>query len=99
MSHEKHSEERPSCFGNLETVFPMEENGLRGSPDRCMACVHKTECLRTALATKGGTRVVEEQVDRAYQSGMIGFLERWSKKKKCHLKQTTVQKTVNNKEG
>jgi hypothetical protein len=29
----------------------------------------------------GGLKVREEFVDRAYESGMIGFLDRWSKKK------------------
>lgn len=29
-------------------------------------------------------RVREEWVDRAYASGMIGFLDRWSRKKTLH---------------
>jgi len=35
-----------------------------------------------------GVKVREEIVDRAYDSGMMSFLERWSKKKdlKCKLK-------------
>jgi hypothetical protein len=34
-----------------------------------------------AIQGRDGLKVKEEQIDRAYQSGMIGFLERWSKKK------------------
>jgi len=29
----------------------------------------------------GGLKVKDEFIDRAYESKMIGFLERWSKKK------------------
>jgi hypothetical protein len=71
----------PPCFGKLETVFPKGNNGLRNTPDSCFACRHKTECLRSAIEGAGGLKVREEFVDRAYHSGRIGFLERWSKKK------------------
>jgi hypothetical protein len=33
------------------------------------------------LKGKAGLKVQEEHVDRSYDSGMIGFVERWSKKK------------------
>ena len=71
----------PDCFAQLETVFPMEKEGLRNTPETCLACPHKTECLRMAIQGRDGFKVREEQIDRAYNSGMIGFLERWSKKK------------------
>jgi len=72
----------PQCFGDLDIVFPMNENGLRMSPKTCLACDHKTTCLRDALQkSKKGNVVKHEQVDRAYESGMIGFWERWSRKK------------------
>ena len=71
----------PDCFAQLETVFPMGEDGLRNTPETCLACPHKTECLRTAIQGTDGLKVREEQIDRAYNSGMIGFLERWSRKK------------------
>ena len=71
----------PACFARLETVFPMGKDGLRNTPEICLACRHKTECLRTAMQGRDGLKVREEQIDRAYNSGMIGFLERWSKKK------------------
>lgn len=71
----------PPCFGDLETVFPQREAGLRKTPESCMVCVYKTECLRKAMAEKGGIAVREEMVDRAYEAGMVGFFERWSRKK------------------
>lgn len=71
----------PYCFGKLESVFPMGKDGLRSSPESCQPCIYKTECLRTALGTPEGLKVKQEKLDRAYESGMIGFLERWSRKK------------------
>ena len=76
----------PDCFGRLDIVFPREKGGLRSSPIACMACVFKTECLREAVKGKDGAALREEQVDRAYRSGAMGFLERWSKKKSLHRK-------------
>ena len=74
----------PDCYGRLDIVFPRAKEGLRTSPIACMACVFKTECLREAMQSAEGASVREEQVDRAYRSGMMGFLERWSKKKMLH---------------
>ncbi len=71
----------PSCFGILDSVFPTGSDGSRNTPGACLACLHKTECLRSAMEGSGGLKVREELIDRAYESGMIGFLERWSKKK------------------
>ncbi len=71
----------PQCFGALDTVFPMGHDGLRSSPEPCMSCPHKTECLKSAILTKEGFKVKDEFIDRAYESGMMRFMERWSKKK------------------
>ena len=80
MDSEK--ENKPSCYGNLESVFPMGDDGLRISPDSCrLECDHRTECLRSALEGSMGDSVQEELLDRNYGSGKIGFFERWSKKK------------------
>jgi len=72
----------PECFSDLDIVFPLTKNGLRESPEKCMACDHKTPCLREAIQ-KGqkGASVQEEYVDRAYKSGSISFWSRWSRKK------------------
>lgn len=76
--------QRPYCFAKLECVFPMGDDGLRQTPESCMVCRCRTECLRTAVAGEEGLAVQEEALDRAYQAGMVGFLERWSRRKRIH---------------
>lgn len=78
---QKTSSPLPYCFGKLENVFPEGEDGLRNTPESCAFCRYKTECLRTAMADSGGLKLQEENVDRAYAAGMLGFLGRWSRKK------------------
>jgi hypothetical protein len=80
----KKTEKYPECFGNLQKVFPMGKDGLRHTPEDCFACLQKTQCLRSAIQSKDGLKVKEEHLDRAYNSGTIGFMERWSKKKDYH---------------
>ena len=70
-----------ACFGTLEVVFPLGEEGLRESPAQCMACARKTECLRTALDSKEGLGLVEERIDQAYATGRMSFLQRWASRK------------------
>ena len=74
----------PYCFGKLENVFPLADDGLRHTPESCLPCLYKTECLRSAVSKGKGLIVHEEKVDRAYAAGAIGFLERWSRKKNLH---------------
>lgn len=78
-------DELPGCFGDLDTVFPMQENGLRKTPDDCYYhCPVKTRCLTQALATRNGAAVEEEMLERSEKAGLIGFFERWSRKKQLH---------------
>jgi hypothetical protein len=79
-----HADDKPYCFGKLESVFPLGKDGLRHTPETCMTCRTKTECLRTAMRGKEGITVREEVLDRAYAAGVMGFLERWSRKKYLH---------------
>jgi hypothetical protein len=79
MNREK--KEYPYCFGKLDNVFPLATDGLRHTPESCMVCFCKTECLRTAVKGPEGIKVEEERVKRAYGSGTISFIERWSRKK------------------
>ncbi len=79
--------EKPECFGQLEKVFPMAENGLRQTPDDCFyLCPVKTKCLQRAMATKDGVKVEEEIIERGSKAGVINFFERWSRKKQLHKK-------------
>ena len=80
----RENKNHPVCYGNLENVFPLGQDGLRHTPEDCYPCRHKTDCLRAAIQGKEGLKVQEEHVDRAYHSGMIGFMERWLKKKDIH---------------
>lgn len=73
--------EHPYCFGKLDNVFPLKKDGLRHTPDSCMVCFCKTECLRKAISGPEGIAVKKEQIKRAYRSGTISFVERWSRKK------------------
>ena len=82
----------PACFGDLETVFPKGEDGFRNSPETCLSCESKTECLRGAMKKSGGLKIREENVDRAYDAGMMTFFQRWSKKKTL---QNRIKKTDN----
>lgn len=81
------SNKKPTCFGELDTVFPMGDDGLRVSPDTCiLGCEYKTECLRSALEGNKGDSVENELLDRKYEAGKVGFLERWAKKKTLNMK-------------
>jgi hypothetical protein len=78
------SDERPACFGDLNTVFPRRSDGLRVTPIECLQCIHKTGCLRSAMGRKSGLTVREEMLERAYRGGVVGFFQRWSQKKALH---------------
>jgi hypothetical protein len=43
-----------------------------------------------------GLKVHEEKLERAYASGAVGFLERWSKKKDLHRR---IQQQKNSASG
>ncbi len=79
MNHE--GIKQPACFGDLELVFPVGTDGLRHTPESCMDCSEKTGCLKTAMESTGGIKVREEKLNRAYESGRVGFWERWARKK------------------
>ena len=79
-------EKLPVCFGELETVFPKGADGLRTPQAGCLACRHKTECLRAAMKSPCGLKAHEEFVDRAYDAGMLSFMQRWSRKKDLQRK-------------
>lgn len=86
-------EEYPYCFGKLEEVFPLGDDGLRHTPESCLVCLYKTKCLRSVMQKTEGLKVREEKVDRAYAAGVIGFLERWSRKKELHRRRQQETKT------
>lgn len=78
------TDSNPKCFGDLNTVFPLRSDGLRVTPVSCLQCRLKTACLRSAMGRKAGLSVREEMIDRAYRGGIMGFVQRWSRKKSIH---------------
>ncbi len=79
---------KPECFGKVDVVFPMTGEGYRETPERCMeTCNVRVDCLRRALSSDPDADIVkEDQVDRAYEAGLMGFFERWSRKKMIQRK-------------
>gem|GEM_PF-2394088 len=69
------------CFGNLEKVFPVGKRGMREVPSGCTECIKRVDCMKAALASDQGIRFTEEMIERKESAGMIGWLERWSRKK------------------
>jgi len=75
------AEPEKDCFGILDRVFPMGEEGLREIVPDCFDCSHKKACLQAALDTKEGLAFRDEVLDRAPAGGLAGRLKRWSDKK------------------
>ncbi len=73
---------KPPCFGELNKVFPMGNDGLRQSPDECLQCSWKTRCLRSAMRHDSkAAQVNEDRIDKAYDAGLLSFAQRWARKK------------------
>jgi hypothetical protein len=76
--------EKRDCYGILDKVFPMGDEGMREVPPLCQECSGRVACLRTAMSTPKGIEVRAEMVDRAAAGGIRGRLRRWSIKKELH---------------
>ncbi|MCB9493963.1 MAG: hypothetical protein H6681_00805 [Desulfobacteraceae bacterium] len=73
---------KPKCFGILDIVFPMTEEGFRKTPEDCIEkCSFKKECICAALESEKGVEKKKEMIDASYESGNISFLSRWARKK------------------
>jgi len=70
-----------SCFGVLDGVFPMGEEGLREVVPTCFDCPDRKPCLQMALTTKDGLEFRGEVLRRTPVRGLVGRLKRWSEKK------------------
>lgn len=69
------------CFGKLDEVFPMGEEGLREVVPSCFECPERTACLKTALQSKEGLGLRKENLDRSPARGFIDRVKRWSERK------------------
>jgi hypothetical protein len=76
-----HTMEKKDCFGKLDLVFPVGEDGLRRAPSACFACPERTECMRAAMKTRDGIRMQEAMLERSAESGIRGRIRRWSRGK------------------
>jgi hypothetical protein len=88
MEDDDYSQVRPICYGQLDTVFPLTESGLREIPDECRACGMDHDCLKLALKTPEGRRFLAERAGASSAgsqeespSAVVGFLKRWSDRK------------------
>ena len=73
--------EEKDCFGILDKVFPVGEQGLREIVPECFQCPERTLCLKAALSTEEGLEMRAEILDRASAGGLMCRLQRWSQKK------------------
>jgi hypothetical protein len=79
-------ESKPVCFGVPEECMPRDENRIIQPQERCGACEHLRECLKTAIAASGGPERVraahgEGPVRREEPAGIVGAVLRWSARK------------------
>lgn len=73
--------EAKGCFGVLDRVFPKGESGLREVPAGCLPCPERIPCLKSAVSSREGLAMREEMLGRAEKAGLLGRIERWSRKK------------------
>ena len=78
---------RKDCFGILDNVFPVGNEGLREIVPECFECSLKKECLQAALQTEQGFELRSEALDRSSSGGLMGSLKRWSNKKTLSKRQ------------
>jgi len=69
------------CFGILDKVFPMGNEGLREIVPSCFDCPDRKACLQAALQTEEGFELRSQALDRSSARGLVGRLRRWSEKK------------------
>ena len=72
---------RKDCFGILDKVFPMGDEGFREIVPECFKCSDRKECLQKALKTEQGFQLRSDVLDRSSAGGLMGRLKRWSDKK------------------
>jgi hypothetical protein len=73
--------DQKTCYGILDKVFPMGDEGLREIVPRCFDCPEKRECLQAALETEQGIAMRRALLERTPPQGLMGRLKRWSERK------------------
>ncbi len=72
---------KKACYGILDEVFPLGEDGLRMVPPVCLKCRDRLLCLKAALNTKEGLDMRSANLQKIPVRGFINRLKRWSQKK------------------
>ncbi|MFP3871205.1 MAG: hypothetical protein ACLFVT_10055 [Syntrophobacteria bacterium] len=88
------SEVRPPCFGIPDQCMPVDENGVIQPQENCRPCPHLRECLRAAIAARGGVQKVRSagnSLDNETREpgGIVGAILRWSARKHAAQKNGT----------
>jgi hypothetical protein len=79
--------------------MPRDENGIIQPQEDCRRCEYLRECLRAAIAAKGGVEEVKAAGRRTGErpkeaGGIIGAISRWSARKSAAQKRTQQVSTV-----
>lgn len=80
------------CFGRLEKVFPMGEDGLREVEVGCFDCPVKKECLQKALSTREGLEFRASLLERTPVVGIGDRIRRWSQRKELSRRMKEAEK-------
>jgi hypothetical protein len=81
--------DKPSCFGDLDRVFPMGQDGLRAVPDDCFLCNLRVLCLKTALDSPKGLEIKEEKIIQSDDLTIVKRLRLWSLKKSAERERSS----------
>ena len=73
--------EKKVCYGILDEVFPVGEEGLRVVPPDCFECPDRLPCLKTAINTREGFEMRSDNLRKFPSRGILDRLKRWSQKK------------------
>jgi hypothetical protein len=77
---------RPDCYGRLEKVFPVGEEGLRQVPPGCLECQLRVDCMKKALGGLEGLEFQAERVEGSAEPGIIKRAKLWSLRKEIERK-------------
>jgi hypothetical protein len=80
------------CFGVLEKVFPMGEDGLREIDVKCFDCPLKKECLQKALSTREGLEFRASLLERMPVVSIGDRIKRWSQRKELSRRMKEADK-------
>lgn len=73
------NENQPACFGDPQTVCPVDASGVMQPQTACLACGLLKSCLQKALRKQG--LISPSLMETPAVSKMTIFLKRWSDQK------------------